>query len=367
MNKIIFVGNTAWGMYNFRKNVFSALLGSGYKIIIISPEDTTFQKKLTNLGCYCKSIKMDAKGLNPIKDLILLFSLYKILKREKPSMCFFYTIKPNIYGSIAATLLKIPHIAITTGLGHTFLKKGIISKIVRCLYRIAFIKTLQVWFLNKDDKEAFLSSRIIKEHKAFLLKSEGVDLSYFPKTSQPQDISFILISRMLWNKGVGIYVDAARVLKKKYPHVTFNLLGFVGVNSPNAISVNQINNWEDQGIIKYLGVTEDVRPFIAQSSCVVLPSYYGEGIPMCLLEGAAMAKPLITTYSVGCKDVVDDGVTGLICAPKDVDSLIEVMEKTMLLPIYQRQQMGEAGRRKMENEFDITLIVQQYKKQLAIL
>lgn len=365
-NKILFVGNTAWSMYNFRRCVFIDLLQSGYDVIVVSPKDAIYQEKIIQLGCRFVPISIDAKGTNPLADLKLLFSLKKILKVEKPNICFFYTIKPNIYGSMVASQLNIPHIAVTTGLGYSFFEKGLVSNVVKWLYKVALRKALQVWFLNKDDRAAFLNTKIIKESKAFILKGEGIDLSHFSIAPYPQDdITFILMARMLWDKGVKKFVDAAKIVKEKYPKVKFELLGFIGVDNPNAIPETQINDWVKEGVVDYLGVTDDVRPFIAKSSCVVLPSHYGEGVPMCLLEGAAMARPLITTNSVGCKDVVDHGKTGWICAPQNISDLADVMEKIVLSSFDQRQQMGQAGREKMETEFDMKLIIEQYREAIT--
>ncbi len=357
---IIFSGNTAWSMYNFRKNVIGSFVEKGFRVIVIAPEDDEFGKKIKSIGCEFIPIKISGKGVNPINDFQIFLSYIKIFRKYKPDFCFFYTIKPNIYGSLAAKVLKIRHVAITTGLGYVFLSNGIVSKIAKKLYKISFKNVEQIWFLNEDDYDAFRKEGIVSDAKCHIMKGgEGIDLTSFQEASQPESISFLLMARMLWDKGVGVFADAARELKKKYPEVEFHLLGFVGVDNPSAISIEQIRAWEKEGIVKYLGVTNDVRPFIANASCIVLPSFR-EGIPLALLEGAAMGKPLITTNTPGCKEVVDNEINGFLCCLKDVKSLHEAMEKVILMSEEERTNMGHAGRKKIEMQFDVKNTTKQY-------
>ncbi|KAA6349621.1 N N'-diacetylbacillosaminyl-diphospho-undecaprenol alpha-1 3-N-acetylgalactosaminyltransferase [termite gut metagenome] len=365
MSKILFIGNTAWSMYNFRRVVFSRLISIGYSITIISPEDFVFQEKLRELGCNCLSLNISAKGINPLNDIKLASRIRVIIHKVKPDFCFFYTIKPNIYGSIVVGAMHIPHIAVTTGLGYIFLNTNIISFIAKRLYKFAFKNPLEVWFLNEDDKDSFLQANLLKERKAFVLKGEGVDLNHFSYSMERNTtVSFILIGRMLWDKGVKEYVEAAKELKRIYPNVKFKLLGFIGIDNPSAISKIQIEMWIKEGIVEYLGTTDDVRPFIEESSCVVLPSFYREGVPLSLLEGAAMGKPLIATNAIGCKETINDGITGFLCKPKDSKDLALAMKKIILMSHEERVFMGMAGRKKMENEFDVNLVVKQYLRTL---
>ena len=358
--KIVFIGNTAWSMYNFRRYIFEYLINMKNDIVVLAPYTSEHYTLLQKIGCQCYPIDIEAKGNNPIKDIRTMLQIRKILKKENPDCCFFYTIKPNIYGSLAAASLNIPYIPITTGLGYVFLVNNIVSKIAKLLYKIAFRKANQVWFLNQDDIDAFKKENLVDENKISILKGEGIDINQFKVYHNSKEISFLVQARMLWDKGIGIFVDAARILKSKYPDVKFKLLGFMGVDNPNAISEKQMNEWIQEGIIEYLGSTNDVRPYIYDSTCIVLPSYYREGIPFSLMEGAAAGKPIITTDNVGCRDVVDDGITGYLCKTQDSDDLAKKMEKIILMSEEERIQMGLRGRNKMKIEFGIDNVINKY-------
>lgn len=357
--RLVFIGNTAWSMYNFRRQVLQYFIEKGNDVIVISPADSIYQSQLQSLGCRYYSVSMEAKGYNPLKDLYTMWRIRLILKKEKPDFCFFYTIKPNIYASFVATLLSIPYVPITTGLGYIFLVDNFISKMAKLLYKIAFKNAVQVWFLNKDDVNAFKQEKLVSESKISILKGEGIDINRFEVHHKSMEISFLLIARMLWDKGIGEFVEAAQLLKKKYPTVRFKLLGFLGVDNPSAISDNQMKIWEQEGSVEYLGTTDDVRPYIYASSCIVLPSYR-EGIPFSLMEGAASGKPLIAANSIGCKEVVDDGVTGYLCKVKDAMDLAKCMENIILMPIHKRKEMGMKGRVKMQKEFGVDIVIDKY-------
>lgn len=366
MGRIVFAGNTAWGMYNFRGKLMKRMLTYGHEIVVIVPNDE-YIHKLTELDFKVEIVNLKAKSLNPLADLRLLIQYYKLLAKLKPDICFFYTIKPNIYASIAASLLKIPHIAITTGLGYTFLSVNMIAKFVKLLYKVAFLKTNEVWFLNKDDMDIFRKANIVSESKTRLLLGEGLDMDRYSEKELcplPVNISFLLISRMLYDKGVEVFVKAAESLKEKYPNVTFKLLGMRGVKNPSAIPDEIMDKWIDEKNVIYLGETRDVIPFINDCTCVVLPSYR-EGIPFVLLEGASLQRPIITTNVVGCKEVINDGYNGFICEQKDVDSLALAMEKVINAPIEELIMMWENGRDLVQRKYSLDIVFKQYIETIS--
>lgn len=364
---ILFSGNNAWGMYNFREKVLSHYVKVGYRVSVSAPYDEEYFKKLEELGCEVYDVSLNPKGTNPFKDFDLIMQYRRLLKKIKPDVSITYTIKPNIYCSIAAQMESIPYLPITTGLGYVFIQKTLVSKIAKFLYRVAFRKAFKVWFLNTDDVASFRRAHLVKESLIEQLPSEGIDLekfSYIPcqsTTSKP--FTFLLVGRMLKDKGVLEYVEAAKVLRTKYPQVRFQLLGNVWEDNPAAIPLEHLKQWSEEGIVEYLGGVEDVRPLLVQSDCVVLPSYR-EGVPCTLMEAAAIGRPLIATDVPGCRDVVKDDENGFLCKVKDASDLADKMERMLNLSNEERIQMGKNGRKMMEEKFDIDIIIQQYDRTL---
>ena len=368
VKSILFIGNTAWSMYNFRREIFVHFLQQGCDVYVAAPEDMNFSMKIQALGCNFLPVKIAAKGVNPFEDFLLMFRLILLFLRIKPDLVFTYTIKPNIYGACAAFIARVPLIAVTTGLGYSFLRSNFIAWISRILYKFAFLFPKEVWFLNCDDRNSFLSEKLVASHKAKLLNSEGINLDNFkPVTTSEKNstgVSFILVARLLWDKGVGEFVEAAKILKKKYPETRFALLGFLGIDNPSAIPETALNDWVQNGWVEYLGVTDNVMECIVNFDCVCLPSYYREGVPRSLMEGAAMEKILIATDSVGCRNTIDDQITGFLCKVKDPVDLACCMEKVITMSPQEREKMGKAGRKKMEQEFDINHVIMQYDSAL---
>lgn len=363
---ITLVVNVAWSMFNFRHGLLKRLLTEGYKVTVITAPDE-FSDKLRAIGCTVIDLPISGKGTNPFQDIHLLYSLYRLYISTKPNFIIHYSIKPNIYGSLAAKLAGIPSLAVTTGLGYTFVNDNWIAKVARSLYKLAFRYPKEVWFLNEDDRQVFLKHSLVSADKAVVLYGEGVDLNYYyplPKIHQDENFRFLLIARMLWDKGVGEFVEAARIIRKKYPKAIFQLLGTCGSANPSVIERDQVAKWENEGVIEYLGTTNDVRNYISQADCVVLPSFYREGIPRSLMEAAAMAKPLITTDNVGCRDVVIPDETGLLCPVKDANALAICCEQMLGLTLSMREEMGLRGREFMMRKFDEKLVIAQYLQTL---
>jgi len=360
--RIALVCNTAWAIYTYRQGVLRMLTAAGAQVTIIAPRDRTFEP-LTAMGCRCVELPVASKGTDPRQDFRTLAALYREYRATRPHIVFHYTIKPNIYGSLAAMLARVPSIAVTTGLGYVFIQKSRTAQVAKLLYRFAFRFPREVWFLNRDDHEAFLHENLLAHpDRARRLHGEGVDLDEFAFQPLPAraDFVFILIGRLLWDKGVAEYVEAARRIRAKYPHARFQLLGPVGVDNPSAISRTDVQKWEAENIVEYLGEANDVRPLVAAADCVVLPSYR-EGVPRTLMEASAMGRPIVATDVPGCREVVEDGVNGLLCEVKNADSLTEALERMLTLSSGEREAMALRGRKKVTGEFDEKNVVERYK------
>jgi glycosyltransferase involved in cell wall biosynthesis len=359
------VVNSSWNILNFRSGLIRALIKEGYDVVAVAPDDN-YTQLLSTLGCRFIPLEMDNKGMHPGRDLRLLFRLYRLMRQERPDVFLGFTIKPNIYGSLAAHALGIPVINNIAGLGITFLKTGYLNRLVRAMYRLALLRSRRVFFQNCDDRSLFISSGLVKATKTERLPGSGIDLDRFGVLPLPSGspVRFLLVARMLWDKGVGEYVNAARILKRRGIDADCCLVGFLDVQNPSAISPLQMDQWVNEGVVRYLGASDDVRVEIAASNCIVLPSFYREGTPRSLLEAAAMGRPIITTDSVGCRDVVDDGLTGYICKPQNAESLADQMERFTALSPEMQAVMGERGRVKIEAEFDEKVVIRSYKDAL---
>ena len=341
-------------------------LGNGNKVTILAPHDE-YSTKLMALGCHVIDIPISSQGINPYSDAILFFRYIRYYQLLSPDLIINYTIKPNIYGSLAAGLVSVPSIAVTTGLGYTFINNGFVATCARALYKLSLRFASQVWFLNADDKKTFISHRLVDEKRTYVLNGEGVDVSFFSPRENlggNETVRFLLIARMLWDKGVGEYVAAAKIIKTKYPNAVFQLLGASGAENPSAIAEEILVEWQRLGLVEYLGSKSDVRPLISSSHCVVLPSYR-EGVPRTLMEASAMARPVIATNVPGCSDVVEDGVTGYLCLPRDVDDLASKMELFIMANDAERARMGVYGREKAMKDFDENIVINKYADRIG--
>ena len=362
--KIVLSSNTSWSIFNFRFGLIKELL-KNYEVIVVAPKDK-YSEKLINLGCKYYDIYIDRKGTNPINDLKTFWQYYRLYKKIKPDITLHFTIKPNIYGNFASQLLRIPVVNNITGLGTLFIKKNFITYLAEIMYKIA-LRNSFVFFQNKEDKELFVQKNLVKRYD--VLPGSGVNTKKFkPIKIEKKDniFRFLLIARMIWDKGIGEYVEAAKIIKQKYKNVEFLLLGPVRVDNPTTIPKEQIDKWQKEGLVKYLGTTNDVKNIITKVDCVVLPSYR-EGISRVLLEAAAMEKPLIATNIAGCKEVVEDGINGYLCKVKDVKDLADKMEKMLNLSEDKRKEMGKAGRKKMIKEFDERIVIEKYLEAISFM
>lgn len=362
--RVLILLNTAWNLLNFRAGLIIELIAAGYEVVAVAPHDK-YVEQVKALGCRFVPMPMDSHGKNPVCDLLLLWRLYWLLRYENPDIFLGFTVKPNVYGSFVATILGIHVINNISGLGAVFIKNNWVTCFLRVLYSFALSRSKQVFFQNEDDRVFFIKSGLVKPEITDTLPGSGVNLNYFSSVEMPiseAPVRFLLISRMLWAKGIGEYVQAAKLVKSRYANVTFCLIGFLDVNNPAAISREQMQEWVTDGFVKYLGETDDVRPHIAAATCVVLPSFYREGVPRSLIEAAAVGRPIITTDIIGCREVVDNGVNGYLCKAQDASDLADKMELFIALSSEQRAEMGRRGRAKIVLEFDEKIVINKYLK-----
>lgn len=343
--------------------VARALKLAGYEVCVMTPSLDEYSKNIERENMNHVIYPLESK-FSPIKDIKLFMFLLDQYKRLKPDYIIHYTIKPNIYGSIAAKINNIPSLAVVPGTGSIFSKKGIVPCITSILYKIAFCFPQKVWVLNKEDRNMFVAKNILKKNKIEILPGEGVDLEYFNTEHEyckKKPFIFLYMGRMLKEKGIIYLVKASSILKEKVSdEFEIRLLGLVDGLAKDVISLEQIQEWEKCGFVKYLGSVSDVRKEIEVSDCIVLPSYYGEGVPRSLMEASALKRVIITTDNVGCRDVIEDRKTGLLCKPKDAKDLAEKMYQVMLLSEKELKEMGVNGRNKMIDEYDNRIIIKRY-------
>ncbi len=359
--------NTSWNIFHFRASLITALRNAGYPIISAAPDDA-YTKRLRGLVDAHHPLPMDNAGTSPLRDMLLCFRYWQLLRRVRPAAMLTYTIKPNIYGALAARLLGIPVIANVSGLGTAFIRTTWLTRVVMLLYRIAFAHVACVFFQNAEDRDLFLAHKLVAPHKAKLIAGSGIDLAYFKPDGAPLNaaapLAFGLIARMVWDKGIGEFIDAARIVKATHPQVMFRLIGPHAVKNQTAITEATLAAWVAEGVVEYLGETDDVRAAIAAQDCIVLPSYR-EGLSRVLLEAAAMGKPLIATDVAGCRQVVVTGENGFLCAPHNAQSLADAMLQFIALAPEARAAMGNASRQKAEREFDEKHVFAAYIEALT--
>lgn len=365
--KVAIVLNTSWNIYNFRMNLVRSLQAEGHEVHTVAPTDD-YTHFLTEIGCIHHAVKMDSRGANPVKDLALIFELYSIYKKMRPDVILHYTIKPNVYGSLAASFLKIPVVNNVCGLGTVFLKNDILSYVAMFLYRVSFKFPKKVFFQNPDDLKLFLDKKLVSEQTVDLLPGSGIDLKKFKPVSfqRNQKFTFLLISRLITDKGILEYIDAVKKLKAEGLDARFQVLGAIDQEHRRGIKREVIQEWINSGIIEYLGITKDVRHFIELADCVVLPSYR-EGTPRTLLEAASSSKPIVTTNVPGCNQVVEDKFNGLLCNLKDSADLAAKMRSMANYDDQTLKNMGRNGRKKMEVEYDESIVIDKYLHTLTTL
>ncbi|HVR89983.1 MAG TPA: glycosyltransferase family 4 protein [Novosphingobium sp.] len=353
--------NQAWNLVNFRSGLIAALRDAGFRVLAIAPPDPTMETRLRAMGCDFAAAPIDAMGLSPWRDLRTLLALRRIIRVQRPVAWLSWTIKPNVYGSLAAGMAGVAALPNVSGLGTAFLRKNFLTALVVGLYRIGFARASTVFFQNAEDCELFLAQGIVRSEQARLLPGSGIDAAAWAPHSpaRPAPRGFLMIARIVADKGVREYVAAAREIKLRWPDARFRLLGFRDVANRTAVGAEELAAWEAEGTVELIEPTDDVRPAITAADFIVLPSYR-EGLSRVLLEAAAMGRPIVTTDVPGCRDIVTDGANGYLCRPRDSASLATALTRAATTDDDNWHRMADAGRARVIREFSLERVNRLY-------
>ena len=361
VKKIAIVINSSWAGYNFRLNLARSLKRHGHKVIFIAPYDQKYSSLIASEFDFF-NINLDPQGLNPFYDFKTIVSLYLLLKKESVDLTLNFSVKANIYSSIASRFANIICMSNVSGLGTVFIKESFVTKVVKHLYKISLGFNEKVFFQNKSDKELFIASDLVLDEVTEVLPGSGVDLNKFIPTEkqiQSKNLVFLFIGRLIKDKGLLEYIEAIKIVKQKYNNIEFQILGPMESLNATTVSEEEVRGWIKLGLVSYLGSTDSVESIIPNCDCVILPSYR-EGLPRSLLEAGAMEKPVIASDVAGCSDVVDDGINGLLCKVKDSRDLADKIIQMINLNDEQRLIMGKAGRAKVLERFDEDIVLKRY-------
>ena len=359
--------NTAWYIANFRSRLVGALQAQGWRVVVLAPDGAAVAR-LRALGVEHVPLALDNAGTNPLRELATLLRIRRQLARVGADVALTWTPKVNLYVSLAARTLGVPVLANISGLGSAS-AGGWLSRVVRVLYRVALAWPSTVFFQNDEDRDAFVRDGLVEAHRTRRLPGSGVDVDRFAPPEAPagatdRSLRFVLVARLLWDKGVGEFVEAARLVRAARPDAGFALVGFVDERHPSGVPRATIERWVEEGVVDYLGSFDDMVPVYAEADCVVLPSYYREGVPRSLLEAASMGRVVITTDSVGCRETVEDGVTGWLVPPRDATALADRMLRLLATDAATRARMGRAARTRACTLFDERIVLSAYRRAL---
>lgn len=370
-NKILFVDNSAREFLNFRGFIAETYISKGISVFLLCPNitDNKVVEKLEKMGIEIYHYEQKAKT-SPYHDLKLLCRFITVYRKVQPDLIIHYTIKPNIYGSIAAKYNNIKCISVIPGLGSVFQTRSLTRVIVSLLYRVSLKIPCKVWVLNKDDFNLLTDNRFVALDKIEIMPGEGIDTDFYKsKTLYTRStiFKFLFVGRIIREKGVEVLSSASRILRSRgIQNYEINLIGgFDGSLSSGSLTIDDIRRWESEKLINYIGQVSNVTDYIDASDCVVLPSFYGEGLPRSLMEASSMQRVAITTNNVGCRDVIIDNVNGFIVEPQSAVSLADKMMEVMVLDENTLRSMGEAGRNMMVNKFNKELIISYYSDLLS--
>lgn len=359
MKKILVLANDIGGLYKFRKELLEVLIDRKHSVLVVSPSGE-YVDDITDIGCEVIIIDIDRHGTNPLNEIKLIHSYERLIRQIKPDIVFTYTIKPNVYGGIICGKLGIPYVVNITGLGTAVENSGLMQKITLLLYKKGLQKAQKVFFQNVENQEFMIKNNIINVPYD-ILPGSGVNLSQYTVLDYPmgETIDFLFVSRIMKEKGIDQYIEAAKVIRKKYPQTRFHICGNMEQDYSDVLHA-----LDNDGTIIYHGAVKDMLPIYKISSCTIHPTYYPEGLSNVLLESCACGRPIITTNRSGCREVVDDGVNGYVVEEKNSKDLIEKIELFLGKSVEERKQMGLAGRAKVEKEFNRQIVIDKYLGEL---
>jgi glycosyltransferase involved in cell wall biosynthesis len=366
--KIILSANTGWYLWNFRFGLVKELERKGHDVILLAPKDQ-FLLKFEALAFRTIDLPISGKGTKIVGELRTIFWYWYHFLRVRPDLYLGFTVKPVLYGGLVSRLFGTKWIATITGLGTVFIEQSSLTRFVQTFYRYVLRDASKVILQNPSDEQLFLERALVQGEKSVLVPGSGVNLLKFPFIASPlrrpeEGLRFLTLARLLRDKGIYELVAAAKIVKKKFPRTSFLLAGPANPEDRTAISINEVTEWNDLGFIEYLGPIDDVVPVIAEADCVILPSYR-EGLSRTLLEASSIGRPIITTAVPGCRDVVVDKVTGLLCEVRNSQDLADKIEQFLLSTLEDRAKMGQAGRDRAEREFSETLVLEEYLKVIS--
>lgn len=359
--KVVVNASYTESLINFRGPLIEAMLSRGHEVVAVGPEnDRETVDALAAMGVRFERVALDRTGLSPLRDVRYLAAMTRLLRAERPDAVLSYTIKPNVYGTIAARLAGVPtRAAMVEGMGYAFgassLRQRLVGTVAALLYRSGFAAASVVFFLNPDDRAEFSDRGLVPKSKTRLIAGTGVDLDHYEVSEPPEGPPvFLLIARLIREKGVEDFVEAARTIRRREPSARFQVLGPFDPH-PDAISRAEVDAWEREGVIEYLGVVQDVRPLLAACSVFVLPSYYREGLPRTALEALATGRAIVTTDVPGCREVVREGANGYLVPPRDAERLAAALASFLDRPERIRA-MGAASHELARARFDVRLV-----------
>lgn len=362
--KIIISVNTFWNIYNFRLELIKTLMSQGHEVFALAPKDS-YVSKIEEIGVKCYNVDLNPKGTNPLKDLGLIFQYHKLFNKIKPDIILSYTIKPNIYGNIAARMLFIPTIINISGLGTLFIKISFTTYLAKLLYKLSLASSSHIFFQNKDDQQLFIENKLVQSKKTSMIPGSGVDINKFScKRTKNKGNRYLFVGRLIADKGVKEYLEAAVSILKTYPNKEFLLVGEMGYNNRTALLQEDLDSYTKKySQIKYLGKTDDIVGLLNSVDVMILPSYR-EGLSKSLIEASAMKLPIITTNVPGCKDVVEHKFNGFLCEVKSKKSLVKAIFRLINLTEKERLKFGVNGREKIVNEFSSKIVNKIYSDKI---